>query len=142
MISISSHIKLDPSYWKVAQGNIENLNLCNNETEFFVIDPSRISSLGGSKSTVLTPELLSTNLKYVTNDDWSQPRLGFLDSTWTAKGWTARNEETFFSELQNWIKNNFNNRKTNIDLNNMCLVTVRGQFDGSSYTVAFCYPGS
>lgn len=139
---LAKHKKADPSYWRLSNGNIERLNLCKNSTEFFVIDPSRISSMGGSKTTVILPQLLNTNINYVTDCNWVQPALGFQDSTWNDKGWSISNESKFFCELENWITKNFNNRVINPSLNKLSYVTVRGCFNKTMYTVAFCFFGS
>lgn len=139
---LAKHKISDPSYWRLNKGNIERLNLCKNSTEFFVIDPSRISSMGGTKSSTIPPQLLNTNIKYVTDKDWIQPAAGFKNSVWLNKGWSIDNDTKFFSELENWIIKNFNNRVINPSLNKLSYVTVRECFDTENYTAAFCFFGS
>ena len=139
---ICNHTKLDESYWKVVDGNIQTDFLCDNETEFYVIDPNRINSIGGSKLTITDPVLLKTNLDYVTAGGWSQPELGFRNQSWQTKLWSIGDDNLFLFEISNWVINNFNNTLINPDLNDFNLITVTGTFNSIKYTVAFCYPGS
>lgn len=130
------------AWWNINGSNIERQNLCNVSTTFYLIDPTLINNLGGTKSSALTANQIDSNLKYVTSGTWSNVAANFINSNWSAKGWTVSDEAAFLDELQTWISLNFNNQTLNPNLTDVTFVTVRGTLNGSDYSVVFCFFGN
>lgn len=134
---------IDPSYWTVNAGNLQNNNLLTQTTVAFIIDPVVITDvLGGSKTTKFTPEQIDANFKKTLVETISIPNASnFLTSSFEARGWTTNNKTTLITELAQFIWNNLHNTTNNPILNDVDLVIGIGDIQGSNYILPFGYFG-
>lgn len=106
---------IDVTYWSSASSNLTNLNFVNYLTRFFVLDPTTVANLGGTKTSTLTPTQIRANFQM----DVSPTQITLLRENeyqtinWLNRGWTANVVPTFLQEVKTWVLNNIDNSDTN-----------------------------
>jgi len=132
---------LDTSYWSISGSNLVSEPLVSYQSNFFVIDPSTINSLGGTKISTLTVSQLRSNFAISTSSAVTVTAADYTDSNWAANGWTPSNDSTFGTELGMFIVRNYGQQAININFFNAVLVIARGVIGGTAYSVPFIFFG-
>ena len=135
---------IDPSYWKVNGGNLENGSIFNQDVAAFVLNPVTVgTTLSGSKTSTFTPAQVNTNFKSTLTSAVSIPNASdFTLATFLSNGWTTGNESTLVTEIAQFFRNNLHNTTINPILNDLNVIICKGDIGGTEYLIPFCYMGN
>lgn len=132
-------LKLKPEYFRINGSNLERLALFNTSTTVLVLDPTVVNptdsvplSTVDGMTTTFTTDLAVTASNY-------------LDTTWTGNGWNLSSDAAIDLQVREWAFKNLNtasNKPNNLALGNLHVITMRGNIDGSDYTLFFMYTGN
>lgn len=136
---------LNPKMWVKTGSNVHRAGIFNEENEHvFLIDPTQISALGGTKSSQLSDEDF-LSLRLSPSLDITVSASSHLNTTWSSNGWTVGEINTFLIELAAWCEKHFGVSSINRDLDDVDVVLMQGTVVGdpeNTYTVALAYLGN
>jgi len=132
------NFRLNKDFFNVNGASLERLGLFNQNTQITLVDPT----LTGPEDNE-TPGSLDT-LTMIENPDLAVTAANYLDTAWTSGGWDISTDENIESDIRRWTVRNINilypdydNRESDIHT-----IWMRGNVDGSVYTLVFIYPGN
>lgn len=134
---------IDPSYWKVNGGNLQNNSIFNQSVPTFILNPVTVNGLGGNKLSTFTPAQVNTNFKTTLTSAVSIPNsANFTQATFLSNGWTVGTQSTLITELATFFLHNLNNTSINPQINDVNLVIALGNIGGTDYLIPFGYIGN
>ena len=141
---IIRHTFIDPSYWAVNSGNLENSTVFNQSVPTWILDPVTLSDiLGSGKDCVLPPIVINSNFKTTLTNTISIPNASnFTVTAFNSRGWTTGNQATLITEIASFFANNLNNVDINPGLDSLDLILAIGNIQGVNYIIPFGYLGS
>src|SRR5271154_5095597 len=94
---------LDISYWTIQNSNIVNLNFVKYLTRFFVLDPTAVYNLGGTKTNAITSTQIRANLQQDVSSSITLLRENeYQTINWINLGWSGNDTATFLQEVKTW----------------------------------------
>ena len=133
-----THIRdyLDPNYFEILEGNLQQVGLFQYPTETYVIDPTKTDPSG-----VFTQEDINSNFRVMfgeVDSIFSVPAVNSTDVQWANSYWDMFSKENFEMQINTWVINN----SSGFVFSDYTLVIMKGYVSGDYYTTAFVYPAN
>lgn len=127
----------NPTYYAYSGGLITRSGAISFPTNFFLLSPTRIAAFGGTKTSknLSSANLLTLFTTFDSNSGIQVASADFLESAWTANGWST-SLEIRKAELEVFINNNFLNAAINPGLYNPQVLFFTGVWNGVAHTIA------